>query len=154
MIRLPNLCPPSQHAYNLHLKTFVPLVGINLIFEGTHHQCSCQASNPFNLNLHDHPNPIPSFTPNPPTLTWAGVSTLNVLRSFHLGFHYLQLYNFILITLQCDVQVTFCFPLNKLHMTLMMWQLVICFYPNSVLFCPFEGGPLGIRKRTPNSSAF
>jgi hypothetical protein len=41
-------------------------------------------------------------------------SALNVLGSFHLGFHCPWLYNHILITLQCDVQVAFCFPFDKL----------------------------------------
>jgi hypothetical protein len=51
----------------------------------TRHQCSCQPSNSSNPNLCDHPNPIPSLIFTPFAWTWIWVSTLYVLRSFHLG---------------------------------------------------------------------
>ncbi len=80
----------------------------------THHQHSYQTSNPFNPNLHDLPGPIPSFTPNPLALTWFWVLALDVIGSFHIGFHHLQLYNHIPTGLQHDIQMALCFPLNKL----------------------------------------
>jgi hypothetical protein len=52
--------------------------------------------------------------PTLPTLAWIWVFSLDVFGSFHLGFCHLQLYNHILTTLQCDVQMVFHFPLDKL----------------------------------------
>jgi hypothetical protein len=80
----------------------------------THHQCFCQASNPSNLNLHDHLGPIPSFTPNPPTSPWAWVSKLDVfgvVPSSLSSYSTIQLYPYR-FTMWCTND--FCFPLNKL----------------------------------------
>jgi hypothetical protein len=59
---------------------------------------------------------IPTQYPTlfPTYLAWAWVLTLDVLGSFHLGFCHPQLYNCIPTTLQRDVQMAFCFPLDKL----------------------------------------
>jgi hypothetical protein len=48
------------------------------------------------------------------TSTWAWVLTLDVLGSFHLGFHRSRLYICISTAFQNDVQVAFHFPLDKL----------------------------------------
>jgi hypothetical protein len=67
--------------------------------------------NQHNLHL---PNSILSLAPIQPTSTWTWVSLLDVLKSFHLGFHCLRLYNHFPIALLGDVQMAYHFPLNKL----------------------------------------
>ncbi len=70
--------------------------------------------NSFNPNLCDHLSSIPSLIPTSFTSTWTWVLSLDVFESFHLNFHHLQLYNHIPTTLQCDLQMAFFFPLDKL----------------------------------------
>ncbi len=79
-----------------------------------HHQHSYQTSNSSTPNPCDHFGSIPFLTPTPLTSTWTWVSTLDVLKSFNLGFCRFQLYNRIPIALQRDVQMAFRLPLDKL----------------------------------------
>jgi len=67
------------------------------------HKHSYHTSNSSNLNPCDHPSLIPSFTLTSPSLAWTWVSTLDVIKSFHLDLCRLHLYNHIPFTLQCDV---------------------------------------------------
>ncbi len=104
----PTCLQPSRRA-------FCPTCGHQFIFRRlTCHQYSCHTSNPSNQNLHDYLSPIPSLIPNMLTLAWVWVSALYVLRSFHFGFCHSRLYNHIPTALRHDVQVAFCFPLDKL----------------------------------------
>jgi hypothetical protein len=86
--------------------------------------------------------------PSPPTSTWAWVSTLNVLESFHFGYCRFRLYNRIPTTLQRDVQMAFHFPLNKNIKPL--WCGILAFVPHVTptvyCFAPFKGRLLNIGK--------
>jgi hypothetical protein len=93
-----------------------------------HHQDACQTYNSSNPNPCDDPDLIPSLTPTSPPSTWTCVLTLDVLRSIHLGLHCLQWYNCIPTILWHDVQVAFCFPLNKLVQdpyNVVVWHLFL-----------------------------
>ncbi len=59
-------------------------------------------------------SPIPPFILILLALAWSWVSTLDVPESFHLGLCHPCLNNHIPIALLCDVQMAFCFPLDKL----------------------------------------
>ncbi len=99
----------------LPLKIFCPVCGHQFTNQRlTHHQHSCQASNSFNPNPCDHLSSIPSFIPTSSASIWIWVLSLDVFESFHLNFHCLWLYNHIPTTLQHDIQMAFCFPLDKI----------------------------------------
>ncbi len=102
-------------------KTFCPTCGHQFTSRRfIHHQCSW-AFNSSNPNPYGHPGLISSLVPTLPTLAWTWISSLDVLGSFHLNFHHLQLYNHIPIALQCNVQVAFFFPLDKLKLRLIWY---------------------------------
>jgi hypothetical protein len=95
----PQPIPILSTCLQLLPKTFYPTHGRQFTLWGlTHHQHSYHASNPSNLNLHDHPSPIPSFILNSHALVWVWVLALDVLGSFNLGFCRLQSdpYSFIM----------------------------------------------------------
>ncbi len=86
----------SSTCLQLPPKLLCPTYGCQFISRRlAHHQHSCQTSNSSNPNLYDHHNLIPSLIPIPLALAWTWVSTLDVFKSFHLGFCYLHLYNHI-----------------------------------------------------------
>ncbi len=67
---------------------------------------------------------------------------MDVFKSFHLGLCHLQLYNRIPIALWRDVQVTFCFPLDKLAQHpyyVAAWHLLLLL-PQWCLILSFCGG--------------
>jgi hypothetical protein len=86
------------------LKVLCPTYRCQFINRGlAHHQHSCHTFNSSNPNLCDHLSPIPSFTPTPLASVWTWVSTLDVIKSFHLDLCYPCLYNCIPTILCCDV---------------------------------------------------
>jgi hypothetical protein len=82
---------------------------------------------------------IPYSTPY--ALVWIWVSTLDVFGSFHLGLCCPHLYNGIHAILLHDVQVAFCFPLDKLThdpYNVVTWHLLLLL-PQWCLVLPPRG---------------
>jgi hypothetical protein len=100
----PQPTPISSTRLQLSLKVSCPSFGAQFANQRlVRHQRSYQTFNSFNLNPCDHPNSMPSLVPIQLTSAWTWVSSLDVLRSFHLGFCRLQLYNYIPTVLWYDV---------------------------------------------------
>ncbi len=114
----------------------------------TCHWCSYQTSNSSNSNPHDHFDLIPSPIPTPPTLPLSWVSSLDVLKSFNLGFHHFRLYNHIHDALQHDIQMVFHFALDKLAQNpydVVVWHLFFLL-PQWGLTLPPRGETTGHRE--------
>jgi len=110
----PQLTPISSTHSHFPPKVFCPTYGRQFINQGLIcHHCFCQAPNSSNSNPYGHHGSIPSFAPTLHTLSWIWVVLLDVLKSFHLKFCHLRLYNHIPTDLWHDVQMAFRFPLDK-----------------------------------------
>jgi hypothetical protein len=95
IIKPPNLFIFPQHVCNFHLKFLAPHVGANLLVEGLLF-ISVLINHPFHLiqTLVTILTQYPSLFPPHLHKIRLGVSSLDVLRSFHLGFCRPWLYNY------------------------------------------------------------